>query len=246
MLNSSKTLGGSALAILLLLALATWWPKPAGVAAAGTERQIELTRARKVDPVLITKVTLGDTVVQSTRFGPADPVTPFQGGDDWIQNLSISLLNRTNQTIVFADIDLAFPETGDGISSPTYVVNLNLGRIPDAVAFDGRGRPHRQPPEQQPLSFGPDRSMVIHLGDHIDQITSGASPGLPLPAVKRLRVILSSFYFTNGMKFAANAYSTLDPEKAGRWLHKPITYFPGDPNRNWPGLPGRAGGEAVR
>jgi hypothetical protein len=246
MLKLLKAFGGGALAIALLLALTTWWPRPGAVAAAATEREVELTLARKVDPVLITQVTLGNAVVQTPRFGPTDPVRPFQGDDDWIQNLSLYLLNRTNQTVVFADVDLVFPETGDGFSSPQDVVNLNLGRIPDAVALDGSGRPHLQPPDWQPLSFGPGQTMVIHLSDHIDRIAAGASPGLPLASAKRLKIVLSAFYFPNGMKFAANSYSTPDPEKVGRWVHKPVTYFLGDPSRNWPGPPVVVGGKEMR
>ncbi|HEY3826339.1 MAG TPA: hypothetical protein VGL82_17360, partial [Bryobacteraceae bacterium] len=42
------------------------------------------------------------------------PIVPFEWNEDWLQNTTLYLLNRTNKTIVFGQIGLWFPETGDG------------------------------------------------------------------------------------------------------------------------------------
>jgi hypothetical protein len=230
----------------LLLTISAWLPAPEMVVAAGTERQVEIDPARKVDPVLVTQVALGSAIVQSPRFGPLDAVTPFQAGDDWLQSLSIHLLNRTSQTIVYADIVLGFPETTENNTKRMYVAPLNFGRIPEAVAIDGRtGKLHLQPADLRPLAFASDQTMVIRLGDHIERIRDSiGSSGWSLAALHKVRIFVGSFYFADGMTFAANGYFT--PDNVGRWVLMPMTYFPGDPNRNWPGRPDQIRPEGVR
>ena len=69
-----------------------------------------------------------------------DPVAPFLADDDWVQNLTVYLFNRTNQTIVQGVLNFSFPETLDYAAHRGPVFQLQLGRIPESVAFD-KGRP---------------------------------------------------------------------------------------------------------
>lgn len=107
---------GSAIAFGLLVVAAVW-PNLGVVAAFAAEKVIEVEPQHRNDAVAITKVTLGSAEVQcGLVLSPAEiqPVTPIQAGDDWLQNVTIYLLNRTNKTIVEGQIVLVFPETGDG------------------------------------------------------------------------------------------------------------------------------------
>lgn len=243
MLKAFKVLGRGALAFALLLAVATQWLNPGAAAAAETERQVLIPVAMKHEPVVITKVTLGDTVVQAGRFvqeKATDPITGFQAGDAWIQNLTIYLLNRTHKTVAFAIIDLGFPETGDGRTKPQRAYQLNLGRIPPAADFDRSGEPLPQSPDRLPLSFAPGQTMALRLGDYIEQIRSHVEPVLPLSEGRHLTVSVSHLYFQDGMQWGTGMFAVPDRQNLS-WRFMDRDYFPGDMDRNWPGRPGWAG-----
>jgi len=208
---------------------------------AAFERRMDETRLEiRYSP------TLAGAMVQTGRFDKPwtidiEPTTPFIAGDDWIQNLSIHLLNRTNRMIVCANVGIGFPETGDGHTRPMGIFNLNLGRMPSAAAVDKSGMARPQRPDRQPLSFGPGQTLVIALLDHIDRIRPGVESAIPLAAATKLKIMLNAFYFRGGMKFAAGGYSTPDPQILGNWLHPDPDYFPGDMDGRGPGRPGGVG-----
>ena len=207
---------------------------PGGTAWAG-EKLIQVEGQHRNDAVAIVKVTLGNTEVEcGLVISPTElqPVMPFQAGDDWLQNLTIYLLNRTDKTIVFGQTVLAFPETGDRSSEkPMRVHAITLGRIPANAAFSGRsGQPLRQNPSLQPISFAPGEVLPIHVGDHIDQIS--ASDNMPFGALSKLIIRRTSFVFDDGMRWDGGAYSVPDPEHRGQWKRLDGGYFPGTPT--WP------------
>jgi hypothetical protein len=241
MFRSLKVVGGIALAFAFLLVPTTQWLKPANSAAVKTERQVQIPIGSKMKPVVITKVTLGDTVVQAGRMATVEPITPFQAGDDWIQNLTIHLYNRTNKTIVFAQVLFGFPETGDGragaAGQPPRAFLLQLGRIPPPAPSAGH-----QPTDWQPISFLPGQTMAIRLGDYIDRIRFQVEPVLPVAAVTQLIIQLNIFYFADGMEYSGNAFKIHDPQNPGKALHADPNYFPGNMNLSWPGRPDWTGG----
>ncbi|SPF53649.1 exported hypothetical protein [Candidatus Sulfopaludibacter sp. SbA4] len=239
MLRSFKVIGGSALAFALLLAVATQWPTQGTAAAAQAQRQVLFNIASNYEPVVITKVTLANTVVQTGRFiKPAtdapDATTPFQADDDWIQNLAVHLLNRTNKPIVYAMLNFSFPETLNGHMLRGYP--LSLGRIPQPADFDRNGSPLRQRPGLQPILFRPHQTMVIALADYIDRIKANVEPVIPLATAMQVKVHLIAFYFADGMKWDG-AFRTPDRQNF-TWTKMDRNYFPGDVNLNWPGRPG--------
>jgi len=237
-----KVAGGSGLAFAVLLSLAALYLKPEAAAAAQAERQIQIPPARKNEAVVITKITLGDVVVQSVRVIKAvgvapDPITPFQADDDWVQNLTLYLFNRTNQTIVYATVNFSFPETGDGHTVPRRGYMLNLGRVPPPAAFDRNGKPLRQRPESQPIWFRPGQELAIRLGDYVDRIKTNVEPFMPLAVLTRLNVDLGLVFFADGMQWSGGGgFRALDPQTF-TWRRLGPDYFPGDMDRKWPGHP---------
>ncbi|MGH9581382.1 MAG: hypothetical protein ACRD4O_00405, partial [Bryobacteraceae bacterium] len=73
--------------------------------------------AQITDPVMITNVTVEGESVDCGLFvkPPAvvQSLTPFPAGSDWLQTMTISMINRTNKIIVFGQITLVFLDTGD-------------------------------------------------------------------------------------------------------------------------------------
>ncbi len=103
--------------------------------------------AQITDAVMISNIAVASVPVECGLFvkPPAvvQPVTPFQAGSDWLQQMTISLINRTNKTIVFGGIILHFLDTGDCHALPCVGANINLGQRPAIDAYDGRtGQPH--------------------------------------------------------------------------------------------------------
>jgi hypothetical protein len=241
MFRSWKVTAGSVLAVALLLTMATQWPKLGR--AAGVQRQVHVPTAWRYDPVVITKVVVGNAKVQAGRFAKPstvdpDPITPFEAGDDWIQNLSVYFLNRTSQTIVAAEINLGFPETSMLTGRPPRGCVLKLGRRPAPAAFDRTGQAIPQPSDRLPLSFGPGQTMVVGLGDYMGQIGATVNPVMLLAAVTSVRIDLIACYFADGTRFAGGGYSSPDPDHPGRWRGKGSDYSPGLRRGSWPGQPG--------
>ena len=96
---------------------------PGAITASTAQRQIEVDAQHRSDAVLFTAVTVGNMDVQCglvVSRSAIQTVTPFDAGDDWLQNTVLYLINRTNKTAVFGQIALWFPDTGSGSpSQPT-------------------------------------------------------------------------------------------------------------------------------
>jgi hypothetical protein len=240
MFKRLKVIGGGVLAFSVLLILAAQYVK-AQAARAQTQRQVQFHIATRIEPVVVTKITLGNVAVQPGRFiktvgTPTDPVTPFWADDDWVQNLTVYLLNRTNQTIVYSSVYFSFPETSDLLTHSRAVFPLTLGRIPPSVTVDMNGKAVRQRPESQPILFRPGQTMAIHLGDYIDQIKTDVESVKPLAALTTVEVGFGRFFFADGMQWNGG-YRVLDPQSSN-WRRMGPDYFPGDMDGRWPGRTG--------
>ncbi|SPF55329.1 exported hypothetical protein [Candidatus Sulfopaludibacter sp. SbA4] len=208
---------------------------------AAAQRAIEVEPPSTFrDPVLVSKVTVGGSEVQCKRPSPLgaehlfEPITPFEWGDDWLQNIEIHLFNRTSRTIVFGRVVVAFSELGSGpAASGRRVAFLDFGRIPANAAFFGDGKPMPQNPDQQPLSWGPRQTIVVHVGDYIDKIRGQIHDEVPT----QVFIIKRPFFFADGMRWDGD-YAVPDPAHPGQWVAKEPLHFPGDREDNWP-VPGQ-------
>lgn len=244
MLKRLRLIGGSGLVLAILVTLAARYVKSEAATLVPMQRQVNAHVPNKMQPVVVTKITLDDVTVQPGRFVKPvgevqDPVTPFIADDDWVQRLTVYLLNRTNRTIVKAAFTFSFPETSDWAAHIRPVFSLSLGRIPPSVAFE-KGRPIFQKPESQPLQFGPGQTMAIRLGDYIDQIKADIEPAMPLAALSTLEVGVAGFFFEGGLRWDGS-FRAFDPQSSAWNRVDDPNYFPGDADGRWPGRPGWIG-----
>jgi hypothetical protein len=237
MLKAFGILGGSVLAFVLPLVIAA-----APARAAQAERQIDCGVPVSNYAVVVVKVTLGDTVVPCygehgppNRMGPFQPAPPFQADDDWLRNVTIYLFNRTNKNIVWAQLRMGFPQTGDGLTTATAqrTFSMALGRRPAVANLDPHtGQP--MPPEGTPLSFAAGQTLPIRLGDYSDEIRNHIRDVLPAPVTK-ITFSWGFFIFEDGMSWSPTAqFGVPDPDRPGYWKSMPFDYFPGDVHANWP------------
>lgn len=206
------------------------------------EKLLRVNQAAQInDAVMISNVSVAGKTVECGLFikPPAvvQPVTPFQAGSDWLQQMTISLINRTNKTILFGGILLHFLDTGDcSQAQPCVGAELHFGKRPAIDAYDGRtGQPLKpKHPEQPPLDWKPEQTIVVHVSDYMDDIERRLSDLMPVTAVTKLNVYRGSFYFDDGMRWSLGSYSVPDPERRGKFKELPADYFPGRRGNNWP------------
>ena len=214
-----------------------------GVAAAmqnATERTIRANDpVRTTYPVMITSIAVGGKSVECGLFvkppSVIQPITPFQAGDDWLQQMTISLFNRTEKEIVAGTVSLMVLDlTTNCHTQVCPMEQIQLGQIPKVDAYDGRtGLPLQDHSERQPIQWLPGQTLTIRVGDYLEDMKSKLSNYEPITAVRNIAVHLGSFYFPSGMKWFGG-YAVPDPTHPGKFRYLPDNYFPGRRADNWP------------
>jgi hypothetical protein len=209
-------------------------PSPAGT------KQVYLDGQLRSDPVTYIEVTTEGQEVQpgmSAGVYVNRPAVPFQADEDWLKNMVITLLNRTNKEIVWAELDFTFLDTGDGSPSrPVTVYRLILGQLPEIDSFSSHGRKLPPEPDKQPLSFAPGQTLVIHVADNVDEMQSLVEQRIPFSQISKVGIRRFRFYFSDGTIWDdLGSYAVPAPQHPGRFAYKQRgSYFPGHPSQNWP------------
>ncbi|MGH9453839.1 MAG: hypothetical protein ACRD2O_07710 [Terriglobia bacterium] len=194
----------------------------------------------RVDPVTITKVTVGDQEIQpGLATGPREdkPGTPFQSGEDWLKTMYISLLNRTNKVIVRAELQLWFPDTGNGSpSQPATAYTMTFGLRPEIDSYASHGQKLLPELGKQPILLAPGQTLVIHVADYVDAIQSRVEEELPFSQITRVTIQRLRVYFVDGMRWTdLDGFGVPDPDHPGQFMRRDgNTFFPGDPRQYWP------------
>ncbi len=227
------------LTFALLLGVANWRSVGAQPHMYAGDKLVEQVEPQhRSDAVMITRITVGATDVQCGLVvgpGQVQPVAPFQAGNDWLQNMTIFLFNRTDKAIVAAHLTLGFPDTGDGRTRGQRVYPMQLGRRPEVDSINARtGQPIRQGLNLKPLAWEPGQTLVVHVGDYIDEIKGQVENDMPLSAVTKLRIHIGPFFFSDGMRWYLGYFAVPDPEHPGKFKNLPDAYFPGSQYQNYP------------
>jgi hypothetical protein len=214
------------------------WRVAAATGALGT-KMVYIDAQYSVDPVTITKVLVGDQQIQpGVSTGPREvqPGTPFQADEDWLKNMSISLKNRTDKVIVRAEVQLWFPDTGDGSSAPVTVYTITLGQRPDIDSFASHGQKLPPEPGKPPLLIAPGQTVVVHFADYLDAMQSRVEEKLSFTQVTRVAIQRLKFYFADGMIWDdLHGFGVPDPNHPGQFSYMDRNrFFPGDPRNDWP------------
>jgi len=205
-----------------------------------SERLVKVNDVEHItDAVLISNVAVAGKTVECGLFikPPVviQPVTPFQAGNDWLEQMTVSLINRTGRTIVSGGIQLNFLDVGDCRSLPCVASFLRFGRMPDIDAFDGRtGKPNRPAHEGPPLDWKPEQTIVVHVSEYMPEIEDDLANHWPVTAITKVNIYRGVFYFEDGMIWDLGRYSVPDPEHPGKFKKLPEDYFPGQRGHNWP------------
>ena len=213
--------------------------------AVGQEmmRTVEVEPQHKSDAIMISKVMVGNKsvecrlIVGKPGFPPTvQPITPFLASNDWLQNMVVSVVNRTEKRIAVLKLSLAFVETGDGQTQPQSVYPIFLGRIPPSAAINGRtGESLTQDPNSKPTSFEPHQEFLIRVGDYIDRIRETVEHVMPLGSVTKVFLSSRMIFFEDGMRWDGGGYAVPDPAHPGKFQYiKDRNFFPGYNKLQWP------------
>jgi len=202
---------------------------------------VNINLQHRMCAVAITKVMVGDQVIQPGIADAFDHVSrrgiPFQADQNWLKNMSISLLNRTDKVIVHTELQLFFPDTGDGKVQPVTTYMVSLGQLPEINTYQRNGRKLKPHPEIKPLVFAPGRTLVVPLADYADYIKhtiEDAETSMPFAQITRVNIIEENFYFADGMRWGQLGFETPDPGHSGIYTNLGGRFFPGDSTKNWP------------
>lgn len=240
--HPTKLIAAMLVVLACLVPLALGWRITPVTAATGTlgTKMVYIDAQYRVDPVTITKLTVGDQQIQpgvSTGAREVQPGTPFQADEDWLKKMSISLKNRTDKVIVRAEVELYFPDTGDGSSSqPVTGYNMSLGQRPEIDSYSRHGQKLPQEPSKPALLVAPGQTFVIHVADYLDAIQSRVEETLPFAQVTRVAIRRIGFFFADGMRWNdLYGFGVPDPNHPGQFTYMDRNrFFPGDPHNNWP------------
>ena len=244
MLKQRKSLAAAAV-LATLVVLYGWlhW-RAAAVTAAGPRQSVEdrivdIDRQTRMDPVVITKITVGNRQIQPGQsLGAREdkPGTPFQADEDWLKTMTIAVKNRSDLIIVRAEIRLYFPDTGDGtLSRPVTAYTITLGQVPEMNSFTSRGQRILPDNSKQPLLLAPGQTLVIRIADYLDDIRSSLEEKLPLSRVTRVSIDRLRFFFADGLRWKnLDGFALPDPNHPGQYRSPDPAFFPGRSSQNWP------------
>jgi len=203
------------------------WPATPGT--LGT-RIVDIDRQYRLDAVTITKVTIAGQQIQPGISGMREEErgTPFQADEDWLKNMSISLLNRTDKAIVCAQVQFSFPDTGDGSpAQPITTYTITVGQQPESSLHYADGSRIPPDPTKQPLLLAPGQTLVIPVADSIDAIQSRIEEKMLFSKITRVNIRRYMLYFVDGMRWDSSGYQVPDSDHPGHYTRLSPTYFPG-------------------
>ena len=187
------------------------------------------------DPAKIVKVMYRNTEVKYKRQGNAEvkPDVPFLAGDEWFNDLSVVVKNLSSKKIVFAGIQVDFPETGDGRLHPVVGDQSSLGQTPEHGMYSSITGQKLTEPVRDPILLEPGAEVTIPVieNDHRISVKAMLEAKLPLSKVTTCLVGLREFYFEDGTRWSHGVYYRPKPGVPGKFIVIPIEEFNGHPTK---------------
>jgi hypothetical protein len=199
----------------------------AGSGDATAPRAVQIERSTGQDPAKIVRVMIGNREVK--------PGVTFQSGDEWFKDLSVVIRNLSSKKIVFARVQVYFPETGDGTPErPRVGDQSSVGQIPENGRYSGVTGQKLEDAPRDPIVVEPGQELTVpvisHFGDdHFDNVKSSIESRQPLSSIATCVVGLATLYFDDGTKWAAGHYYRPDPNTPGKHIIISYEEFNGQP-----------------
>lgn len=197
----------------------------------GRPRTVDIEPENLSDAVKIVRISEGGMEVLPGRFlEPYLPGKPFQAGDNWLRDLSITLKNQTSKKIAFVWVTFIFPQDESNIFEGHIYWELMLGQ-PPANTLGTFNHPREVIPKGtgRPLNFAPGQEMTISLGDYIGPLKARIEGWKPFASVNKCIIAVNHVYFDDGMRWSNWGAGYAQPF-GDHWATMGGTFFPGEMN----------------
>lgn len=171
----------------------------------GRERIIKKINTERDEPIDIAEIKVNGQVVS---FGKK-----FEGDDDWLKGLVVSVQNRFYKRILLVNIGLRFPRPPD-----------SQEKISVTQIFHGNEELLTRPPSQEERLVGIAPGQTVELVvspaefDSIRRFLAGT--GYP-PSIERLDLMINSVIFEDDTMWNGGSILRRDQKEPGRWSVEP-------------------------
>lgn len=183
--------------LCLLIIYVSAWASPR---TQNNKKTISRWRTTLVYPAEITDFKVDDKPVNADE--------EFEGGTEWLKNLSFTLKNKSDKTIIFTVIDLDFPETSAVENGRIAQRQITLGQDPENKL------------DTPPLQLLPGKSMEIKLDTEYNGIKTLLTRRLPIDNVTKIMVRLHQVMFDDGTLWSAGTLYRRNPNQSepNKWI----------------------------
>lgn len=201
--------------LALLAVVAFRFPAKAQASEPARGRMIVTEHPNPIAPLHVVNFKFDNQAVE--------PGVAFNGGDDWLSHMSVTVRNMAKKTIAGIGVRVDFLDTGDG----SYARPLASDQIFVGAKSDS------QSGEAIPLQIVPGEEEWIPFAPEYEGMkTQIAGRQTPLSAIRSCRVLFN-VYFSDGTSWQIAHYYAPDPTNPHRSLPTSYKQFvtPYDPTR---------------
>lgn len=146
------------------------------------------------------KIYDGKVGTKSLRFEEG-----FFESSDWVSKISFRLENVSKKSIVYARVNIWFPETTT--SGPIMVYPLTFGKRPGSK-IDNR----------EPLLLRPEESMDVSFANEFTNISTFIGTRHSINSIQQIRLEINFLIFEDGTAWSVGTFMTRDPMNPNRYI----------------------------
>jgi len=217
--------------LLIVGAFSTTFAFAQSLAPAGSKTLL-VDRPASNDPIMMVKVIEGATDLKSDGHEyPNKSVweSVFTAGDDWLKDLSFTIKNVSEKTVIYVVVGCGLYETGDWkaelakhqtiplVGSASNVV----GRRPDEALYSASlGRRLKPDSARAPFELAPGQEFTMPVESPADYeaLRSRIEEKQPMSSVTACNGGISQVFFQDGTQWQGHHYLRADLERPGRWV----------------------------
>lgn len=170
-----------------------------------TPRAIEKGRGNIADPVRIQGIFYDGKQVK--------PRAPFDAPDDWLNHVTVQIVNLSKKNLIAGSIRIGFRESGE----PMVIDAVPFGRVPENALYTPSGRRVERPTNETPAVVKPGESIIVKLSEETPTISKLLRERNPELRITTCWIDLGAMYFQDGTKWILGTYSREDYSKPGTY-----------------------------
>jgi hypothetical protein len=131
----------------------------------------------------------------------------FDGSDEWLPTVLLSVKNISNKSIVYLSVDVNFPETRSLRAMMSYPIEL--GQKPES----------KFPTRNAPMVLLPGDTLEIQLQDHYPKIKTFVEKQWTIKDIRKAELEIGFVIFDDRTAWAAGNFYRQDPTNPGHYIN---------------------------